>query len=356
MHNRSFVYTDPDVVPIGECPDDAFAYWDDLLKRYPDVCKVGPGLRIDDLPGKYAYRNRVRRYEKKFWKDEVEPGVFRAPIDTTLALYRSGTTELGFDALRTGYPYIARHLTWYIDSQNPGPDERFYAQRMARGSPDSPDTSSWCGATLHPSVLDRLAQGRYWSRFESRVILRTRLRRTVGRIRSLSRFHVPASGRRGIGRGPDFVNRSCPARRRNSTPVQKPTYNLSVIFDELTSPHPDQVDVAVRVRARAASPFRPRFDSRGTGETPGSLTRSPHDVETCVETGLRIHQPRAEVSKSSWHRPLSHHRCSEDRPELVLWREKSLPDPARLGAAAERPRLDARAGSPGCARRRLPAL
>ena len=45
-----YVYTDPDVEPIAECPDDFIAHFRDALSRYPWVDKVGFGLEIDDLP------------------------------------------------------------------------------------------------------------------------------------------------------------------------------------------------------------------------------------------------------------------------------------------------------------------
>lgn len=65
---------------------------------------------------------------KIFWKDQkcANPVVFIAGIDTTFALYNkqrnySERTDLPpphhghqiFPSLRTGYPYVARHLSWY---------------------------------------------------------------------------------------------------------------------------------------------------------------------------------------------------------------------------------------------------
>jgi hypothetical protein len=174
VSGRSFVYTDPDIVPVAECPPEALLHWADLLERYPDVSKVGPGLKIDDIPMCYGYRRRARRWEKKWWKDEVEPGVFRAFIDTTFALHRAGTTDFSFDALRTGHPYVARHLAWYADSKNPTAEEQFYNRRVSRDTPDSPSTTFWSGESLHPQLMRETS-------FRGRIDLRGRLRSALKR-------------------------------------------------------------------------------------------------------------------------------------------------------------------------------
>ena len=178
---RRFIYTDPDVVPIEGCPLDILLRLTDLLDRYPEVDKVGLGLKIDDIPQCYDHRKRVLKIERPFWKVEVEPGVFRAPIDTTFALYRRGTTEFSLKALRTGHPYLARHLTWYADSQNPTAEERFYNERVSHDTPDSPMTSGWSGGSLHPELIWRTSPHLALQRLRSRVLLRTRLRSLLHR-------------------------------------------------------------------------------------------------------------------------------------------------------------------------------
>ena len=159
VDRRRFVYSDPDVVPVAECPHDVIARFSELLDRYGDVAKVGFGLRVDDLPDKYRFRREVLEWESQFWdvRNEVEPGVFRAAIDTTFALYRSwSSTAPPIDALRTGWPYVARHTTWYVDSTSPSAEDRFYAERVAQGTPESPGTSSWSGTELPRGLRDSL--------------------------------------------------------------------------------------------------------------------------------------------------------------------------------------------------------
>jgi FkbM family methyltransferase len=132
-HKGAFVVTDCDIVPDENAPYDAVDRFADLLFRHSDVDKVGFGLRIDDLPSTYKFRDDVIDWEGQFWEDEVEPGVFRAPLDTTFALYRPTAPQGTLRALRTGPPYVARHLPWYVDSDHLSEEERYYRDHMGAG-------------------------------------------------------------------------------------------------------------------------------------------------------------------------------------------------------------------------------
>jgi hypothetical protein len=132
-----FVLTDPDVVPVEECPLDAVEHLLEILERHPEATKVGLGLQIDDLPAHFALREHVIGWEAPHWAREVEPGVFDAPIDTTFAVYLPRSGYSNATGLRTGPPYVARHLAWYVDSSNLGEEELYY-RRHARS-----DVTSW---------------------------------------------------------------------------------------------------------------------------------------------------------------------------------------------------------------------
>ena len=110
-----FVCSDPDVVPIEECPLDAIDYFSEILDRYPAHTKAGFGLRIDDLPEHYSMRDEVRTVERYNWERPLAPRLYDAFIDTTFALYRGPEAFDHVPAVRTGYPYLARHTTWYLD-------------------------------------------------------------------------------------------------------------------------------------------------------------------------------------------------------------------------------------------------
>ena len=127
-HNY-FVYTDPDVVMVEECPDNFMEVFFNLMQKYPMSSKVGFSLKINDLPDHFDKKQEVRAWEKRFWEREVEPGVFAAPIDTTFALYRpftrGGANSMEYP-MRLGSPYTVRHLPWYTDPDNLSDNMKFY--------------------------------------------------------------------------------------------------------------------------------------------------------------------------------------------------------------------------------------
>ncbi|WP_304314263.1 glycosyltransferase family 2 protein [Phocaeicola plebeius] len=115
-----YVYTDPDVIPINECPDDFLEHFFKIMQQYKTVQKVGFGLRIDNLPDTYPQKQKVIEWEKHFFEKPLSTHVYKAQIDTTFALYRPFT---GGEAhkykfnIRTGMPYMAEHLPWYQNGE-----------------------------------------------------------------------------------------------------------------------------------------------------------------------------------------------------------------------------------------------
>jgi hypothetical protein len=127
--NQYYILTDPDIIPIEECPLDSVSYFWSLLQKYPQISKVGFGLKIDDLPDHYNRKHEVIKWESSFWNNEIEPNVYKAKIDTTFALYKPNTTHQQWDStLRTGGKYIARHLPWYENSSTPSQEELFFKE------------------------------------------------------------------------------------------------------------------------------------------------------------------------------------------------------------------------------------
>ena len=123
-----YVYTDSDVVPIEACPADFLDYFYQVLKAHPLARKVGFSLRIDNLPDSYRYKERVLAMEMPYYKHPVD-GLYRAPIDTTFALYRPrvGLSRSRYvESYRTAYPYQAEHKPWYVDSAALTDEERYY--------------------------------------------------------------------------------------------------------------------------------------------------------------------------------------------------------------------------------------
>jgi len=126
-----YAYTDSDIVPADECPADFIARFRLGLDRYPRVGKVGFGLKIDDLPERFALKERVIEHETQFLTTPLKHGFYHAPIDTTFALYRPGAAGGSWlRCLRTEAPYIAQHLPWYEDLSRPTDEELFYRQTI----------------------------------------------------------------------------------------------------------------------------------------------------------------------------------------------------------------------------------
>ena len=131
--NQHYVLTDPDVVPIEECPLNVIEYFYKLLDKYPDITKVGFGLRIDDLPDHYPRKEEVIAWEEQWWKNEIEAGVFKAPIDTTFALYRPNTWGQQWrTTLRTGNSFLLRHSPWYKNEEEMCEEDFFFRKNASK--------------------------------------------------------------------------------------------------------------------------------------------------------------------------------------------------------------------------------
>ncbi len=139
VENEYFVLTDPDVVPIDECPDDFMEKFMEILQDNREITKVGFSLKIDDLPDHNKRKDEIIKWEKQFYEYPFEyKGLkhYLAQIDTTFALYRPikdwyvdpkiPDYPIFFKGIRTGFPYTARHLSWYLDLENLSDEMIFY--------------------------------------------------------------------------------------------------------------------------------------------------------------------------------------------------------------------------------------
>lgn len=128
-----YVLTDSDIVPADFCPADLVGKLHETLLRYPDAGKVGPALRIDNLPDGYADADTVRKWESQFWEHPVAPGVFAAPIDTTFALYPAKANfSIDDRALRLGRPYVVEHTPWYAVEGQLSDEEQYYRSHASK--------------------------------------------------------------------------------------------------------------------------------------------------------------------------------------------------------------------------------
>lgn len=129
-----YVYTDSDVVPINDCPDDFMEFFLATLKKFRSAEKVGFSLMIDDLPDTYLKKEKVIEWEKRYYEKKKNHLLYIAPIDTTFALYRPFIKKEVIHShltFRTAFPYSARHLPWYVDSSNLGEEEKYYIENAS---------------------------------------------------------------------------------------------------------------------------------------------------------------------------------------------------------------------------------
>ena len=127
--NSFYVYTDSDILPIDECPSDFLNYFYQTLLKYKEIDKVGFGLKIDDIND--PNKKFIIKNEQKFWINKYkDSNFFKSSIDTTFALYKP--LKYGgywLKSLRSDYPFLAKHLPWYINN-NIDEEIKFYQKNL----------------------------------------------------------------------------------------------------------------------------------------------------------------------------------------------------------------------------------
>jgi hypothetical protein len=94
--------------------------------------KVALGIKIDDLPNHYRYKNQVIRNESVWWKESVEQDVYLADTDTTFSLLRN-IGDNPFRSLRIARKdFICRHIPFYIDLDNLDEEEKYYIDNIGQ--------------------------------------------------------------------------------------------------------------------------------------------------------------------------------------------------------------------------------
>lgn len=127
-----FVYTDPDLEIINECPENFLDNIWDTMKTDATISKIGLSLLINDIPNHYALKKEVIEFEKQYSEKVAIPGYYMANVDTTFALHRP-LTKIGANSYlkmyRSMYPVSIRHLPWYVESNNLTEEEQYYVNK-----------------------------------------------------------------------------------------------------------------------------------------------------------------------------------------------------------------------------------
>ena len=127
-----YVYTDPDVLPIGDCPPNVVQCLLRILVKYPLIKKVGLGLVTEDIT--FFDSEDIKQKEHGFWQFPIAPDVYYAAVDTTFAVYANVRHYCLRTSLRTGGSLQARHLPWYYDYDHLPEDEAYYIAHADRSS------------------------------------------------------------------------------------------------------------------------------------------------------------------------------------------------------------------------------
>jgi len=122
-----YIVTDPDLDP-SELPNDWLDVLEEGLNRHDFATKAGVGLEINDLP-QTPITQRVVKWEEAHWAYPLDDMYYKASTSTTLCLCR--TREHEFPSVRTGHPYVVRHLPWYYRSAAEIPEDVLYYMRTA---------------------------------------------------------------------------------------------------------------------------------------------------------------------------------------------------------------------------------
>lgn len=128
-----YIYTDSDVELAKDCPDDIIERMLHVMTvERPSALKTGPSLLINDLPDCFANKTDVIAHEQKFWEHR-EGDLFRAPIDTTFALYRP-MSSVFFTATRA--VFFSLSLQYNVNYPVTIPDADAASALYTRGTPD----------------------------------------------------------------------------------------------------------------------------------------------------------------------------------------------------------------------------
>jgi hypothetical protein len=137
-----YVVTDSDLIPSDCCPVDLVSKLQGVLLSVPECEKVGPGLRLDNIPD--LSRDFITNGDGKgwegegiYWKRKHSSGAFLAPIDTTFGMYKARAPWTDADwtwsarNLRLDIPYVVEHTPWYV-SKPFSEEEQYYRDHADR--------------------------------------------------------------------------------------------------------------------------------------------------------------------------------------------------------------------------------
>jgi len=119
---------DPDI-DLSGIPSDFLERLVAGLIQFPDIEKVGPSIRIDDVPEAFPFHSNLmqdeaqyRKYRRGWW--------WVGDLDTMFIVCRTGRPFAYGPALRSPPPYSVRHLTNYMIPGHLSDEDQYYIQNL----------------------------------------------------------------------------------------------------------------------------------------------------------------------------------------------------------------------------------
>jgi len=149
LRDSWYVLTDSDLALHSSVPSNFINDLINMCIKY-DKDKVGLGIHVDDIHRDlfsndeyWELMSFMKDYENQFTrnggpygvveiKDQNNPCVlYDAPIDTTFAVCKQNSAPIASrNCLRTGYPYLSKHMPFYYDISSIPEDELYYLTHM----------------------------------------------------------------------------------------------------------------------------------------------------------------------------------------------------------------------------------
>ena len=121
-------YSDSDIELNSSTPEGFIEKMVRVAEKYNKI-KAGLALRVDDIPDT-TYGKYVKWLESRYWKQELEPEVYNAHVDTTFSVIQVGQ-PFTYEAVRLAGNLTARHVPWYLDYEHLDQEEVYILQHSS---------------------------------------------------------------------------------------------------------------------------------------------------------------------------------------------------------------------------------
>lgn len=134
-YGRGYYFlTDADISPNPNLPTNFIEIMIKKMDDYFDkILKVGFALDLKSIPDTYPLKEKVCKWESRFWEDEIDKDVYLADVDTTFALYKPAYPlkftvhpDHFYRAIRLAGDFTCKHMGWYLDPKHLTDEQKHY--------------------------------------------------------------------------------------------------------------------------------------------------------------------------------------------------------------------------------------